>query len=177
MNDQIGKPQISIGDIIGRVRKIDAKIAEMEAKFEEELKPLKDMSEAGRAFLLKYLNETGQKGASTTEGGCHKTTKVTYQVRDREKFKAHVISTQSWEMIVWRANDAICEDYVTANKTLPPGSYRNALEILTVTAPPKPRLRKKKPGTMTEEEWEALAKEVDEEEATRESNGNNGEEA
>ena len=165
---------MNVADIIRKIRKVEAKIGEMEAKYEEEVKPFKDMAEAGRAVLLKYLGDTGQRGASTPEGGCHKKTKITFQVRDREAFKNHVITTESWEMIAWRANDAICEDYVQAHKEAPPGAYRNAMDFLTITAPTKPRLRKKKPGTLTEEEWAEISREVDEELNTLESNGQNG---
>lgn len=172
MNDTGQKP-MNVADVIRRVRMVDKVIEEMEAKFEEELKPLKQMSEAGRAVLLKYLSDTGQRSAATTEGGCNKRTKVTYQVRDPAAFKKYVIGNQAWEMIVWRANDAVCEVYAEAHKETPPGSYRNAVDILTVTAPVKPKLRKKKPGSLTEEEWADIKKEVEEEENALESN--NGE--
>jgi hypothetical protein len=175
MNDQTSKPVMNVAEIIKRVRQVDATIAELEAKFEETVEPLKKMSEAGRAVLLKYLNDTGQKGASTTEGGCNKRTKVSFQVRDREMFKEHVVKNEAWEMIAWRANDAVCEDYVQAQKKAPPGTFRNAVELLTVTAPPKPRLRKKKPGTLTEEEWAEIEREVDEEQDALESKNANGE--
>jgi hypothetical protein len=163
MNDQASKPAMNVADIIRKVRKVEAKMKEIEAQYEEQVKPYKAMAEAGRAVLLKYLGDTGQRGMSTLDGGCHKKTKITFQVRDREAFKAHVITTESWEMIAWRANDAVCEDYVQAHKEPPPGAFRNAMEILTITAPAKPRLRKTKPGTLTQEEWDEISKEVDEE--------------
>ena len=163
MNDAGNKPKIDIAAVIRNVRKVDTKIAEMETKHAEELAPLKEMSEAGRAYLLTFLNDTGQKGTTTTEGGCHKKTKTTFQVRDREKFKEFVIEGKLWEMIVWRANDAMCGDYVQARKEAPPGTHPNSIEFVTITAPAKPRLRKKKPGTLTEEEWAEINREVDEE--------------
>lgn len=147
---------LNIAEIIGRLRRLEKKIKDIEAKHEEELEPYKEMSEAGRAVLLKYLNDTGQRSAATPEGGCNKRTKVTYQVRDREEFKGHVIGTKSWEMIVWRANDAVCEDYVQAHKEQPPGTYRNAIDILTITAPTKPKLRRTKPASVTEAEWASI---------------------
>lgn len=175
MNDQSSSPpKMNVADIISKIRKVEAKIEKMEAEHKEAVKPLNEMAEAGRAVLLKYLNDTGQRGASTTEGGCHKKTKITFQVRDREAFKEHVIGTESWEMIVWRANDAVCEDYVQAHKEAPPGAYRNAMDFLTVTPPSKPRLRKKKPGTLTQEEWEEISREVDEELDAQEANGKSG---
>lgn len=174
MNDSSGPKPMNVAEIIRQVRKIDKRIEEMEAKFEEEIKPLKQMSEAGRAVLLKYLSDTGQRSAATAEGGCNKRTKPSFQVRDPAAFKKHVIGNQAWQMIVWRANDAVCEDYVQAHKETPPGTFRNAVDILTITAPPKPRLRKKKPGALTEEEWEEIKREVDEEENALESNTTNG---
>lgn len=163
MNDNTTKA-LNVADVIRKLRKLEGKIKEMEAKHEEELAPYKEMSEAGRAVLLKYLNDTGQRSAATAEGGCHKKTKVTYRVQDREAFKKHVIGGQAWEMIVWRANDAICEDYVQAHKDSPPGTVRNAIDILTVTAPTKPKLRKMKPASVSEAEWTRI------EEVTPESN-------
>jgi hypothetical protein len=77
-------------------------------------------------------------------------------------------------MITWRANDAVCEDYVRAHKEPPPGAYRNAVDILTITAPAKPKLRRKKPGTLTQEEWEELNREVDEEMMEYMENESNG---
>lgn len=177
MNDASSNPKtLNVAEIIRKVRKVDAQIAEKIAKFEEEIKPLKEMSEAGRAVLLKHLNDTGQRGASTTEGGCHKEVRVTFQVRDREAFKEHVITSELWEMIVWRANDAVCEDYVSARKEAPPGTYRNAIELLKVTAPPKPRLRKKRPGSLTAEEWAEIEREADAEADALESKQTNGDE-
>jgi hypothetical protein len=156
---------LNIAEIIKKLRRAEKKMKEMEAEYEAAIEPYKEMSEAGRAVLLKYLNDTGQRSAATVEGGCNKRTKVTYQVRDREDFKKHVIGSQSWEMIVWRANDAVCEDYVQAHKETPPGTYRNAIDILTITAPVKPKLRKMKPASVTEAEWATI-----EESATLESN-------
>jgi hypothetical protein len=161
---------MNIAVIIKKLRNVEKKMKEMEADYEEKLEPYKEMAEAGRAVLLKYLNDTGQRSAATVEGGCNKRTKVTYQVRDREEFKGHVIDSKSWEMIVWRANDAVCEDYVQAHKEVPPGTYRNAIDILTITAPSKPKLRKMKPASVTEAEWATI-----EESATLESNVESGE--
>jgi hypothetical protein len=175
MNDNTTQKPMNVAEVIRKVRKVEATIKELEAQFDAEKEPYEKMAEAGRAVLLKYLNDTGQRSAATAEGGCNKRTKVSFQVRDREAFKKEIIDNEAWEMIAWRANDAVCEDYVQAHKKSPPGTYRNAIDILTVTAPAKPRLRKKKPGTLTEEEWAEIEREVDEEQAALESNMENGE--
>ena len=131
----------NLGDAIRKVRAVEARIKQEEDAFEEKIKEFKDYAKAKRAEILSHLLATGQKSANTEYGTAYWKEKVTYQVRDKDEFKRHVIGMEEWELLSWAAASVAAEDYTKANGHEPPGLFRNAVVLPYITAPAKPALR------------------------------------
>jgi hypothetical protein len=129
----------NIAERIRQVREIEARIEKEEKEFEAKQKPYKDWAVEARADILSYLNKTGQKSAATPNGTAYWKEKVTYRVTDKDEWRRHVVGEEAWELITWAAAPAQVEELVQADHAVPPGLLRNAVNILYVNAPAKPR--------------------------------------
>jgi hypothetical protein len=112
---------------------------ELDAKYERHHK----FVETARAEILAFLNQTNQKSANTEFGGCHWKPKITYRVEDKDAFRRHVIGAEAWELITWAAGAVNCEAFTAEHKMPPPGLVRNAVNILYITPPTKPKGKNK----------------------------------
>jgi hypothetical protein len=130
---------LNVAERIKQVREIEIKIKAEETALEEKLKPFREFAEKARTQILQYLNETGQKSAATVNGTAYWKEKVTFRVQDKDEFRRHVIGTEQWELITWAAAGVACEQYAQTNEGPPPGLFRNAMNVLYINAPPKPR--------------------------------------
>lgn len=133
---------LDVATLIKQVRAVEAKIKQIEAEYDDKIAPFEEFAKEGRATLLQYLNDTKQKSAATVEGTAYWKPKITFRVMDKEAFRRHVIGAEAYELITWAAAGVACEDFVTQNQEPPPGVERNAVNILYINAPPKPRKRK-----------------------------------
>lgn len=132
-----------LGERIKQVRAIEAFIEQKQNELDESLKQHHDFVEAGRAEILQFLNQTNQKSANTEFGGCHWKPKITYRVEDKDGFRRHVIGAEAWELITWAAAPVNCEAFTEEHKMPPPGLVRNAVNILYITPPVKPKAKNK----------------------------------
>jgi hypothetical protein len=132
-----------LGERIKQVREMEAFLEkqqeELDAKYERHHK----FVETGRAEILAFLNQTNQKSANTEFGGCHWKPKITYRVEDKDAFRRHVIGAEAWELITWAAGAVNCEAFTAEHKMPPPGLVRNAVNILYITPPTKPKGKNK----------------------------------
>ncbi len=131
----------NIAERISQIRAVEARLKQMEEEYEEKAKPLRDFAFQARTSILQYLNDTGQKSAATVNGTAYWRPKVTYRVMDKDEFRRHVIGTEEWELATWAAAGSACEAWVQANNAVPPGLERNAVNMLYINAPPKPRTK------------------------------------
>jgi hypothetical protein len=134
---------MDIGTLIKQVREVEDTITKEQAALDLKLAGHHTFVEQARAALLAFLNSTNQKSANTEFGGCHWKPKITYRVEDKDAFRRHVIGAEAWELITWAAGAVNCEAFTTEHKMPPPGLVRNAVNILYVTPPVKPRGKNK----------------------------------
>lgn len=87
--------------------------------------------------LLRMLNATGQDSAKTKNGTAYITTRVSATIADGDAFRRHVIGTESWDLIDWRANKTAVKEFIDENKTEPPGVNVSFLRTVGVRAPTK----------------------------------------
>jgi len=136
------KKKLTLPDIIQALRDKRKQIDEMKARHAEELKPLQEWDIQMTAKLLDYLRTSGQEMIRTANGTIYKATKTRYKVHDLAAFQQHVITTQDWGLIVWRANETNSESYFAAhNSTIVPGLERTPEATLHVRAPAKPKVK------------------------------------
>jgi hypothetical protein len=131
----------NIAERIRQVREVEARVEEEEKVLAEKLKPFKELADKLRTAILQHLNETGQKSAATVNGTAYWKPKITYRVGDKDEFRRHVIGSEQWELITWAAAGVACEQFTQTNDGPPPGLHRNAVNILYINPPPKPRKR------------------------------------
>jgi hypothetical protein len=87
--------------------------------------------------LLRMLNATGQDSAKTKDGTAYITTQVSATLADAEAFRRHVIGTESWELLDWRANKTAVKDFVSEHQEPPPGVNYSTMRVVGVRAPTK----------------------------------------
>jgi hypothetical protein len=136
---------------IGQRRALDAKITEIQRAHKEQLKPYKDALDKLDVLLLDMLTQSKQENARTNAGTVYKTTKYTASITNLPEFQRHVIGTESWDLVDWKANLTATKEFATENKALPPGVKLSARVDIGVTAPAKPKGEK-----LSVEEVEAL---------------------
>lgn len=119
-------------------RTLDAKIKAMSDEFKAKMEPYTEAKEKLRAHLLDMLNKSGQDSAKTQAGTVYKTTKRTASLDDPEAFKRHVIGSENWDMLDWKANITAVEDFAASNDgQLPPGVKVSQKLDIGVRAPTK----------------------------------------
>lgn len=116
-------------------RIIDAKIKAMKEEFEEKLRPYKEGKEKLRGYLLEMLIKSGQDSAKTISGTVYRLTRSSASLEDVEAFRRHVIGTETWDLLDWKANITAVEDFLKANDHLPPGVKITRLADIGVRAP------------------------------------------
>lgn len=88
--------------------------------------------------LLHMLNATNQDSAKTKEGTAYITTQVSATLEDAEAFRRHVIGTESWGLLDWRANKTAVKEFVAEHGgEAPPGVAYNPIRTVGVRAPTK----------------------------------------
>ena len=107
---------------IAQYHRLEAKIDEIETEQKEKLRPYKEAREKLRALMLGMLNDSGQESAKTSAGTVYKTTRSSASLEDPEAFKRHVIGSENWDLLDWKANLTAAQDFASANDgELPPG--------------------------------------------------------
>lgn len=133
-----------LGERIKQVRMVEDMIDKKQEELDTMLEQHHKFVETGRAEILAFLNQTNQKSANTEFGGCHWKPKITYRVEDKDAFRRHVVGAEAWELITFAAAPVNCEAFTEEHKLPPPGLVRNAVNILYITPPTKPKGKNKK---------------------------------
>ena len=126
---------------VGQARALAAKIKEVEEKHEKELEPFKAAKKMLDDIILAALNASGLQNISGPAGGCHKKERVTFSLENPDEFKRHVIGTESWDLLDWKANATAATDYITEHQALPPGVKRSVFLTVGYTVPTKKATR------------------------------------
>jgi hypothetical protein len=132
-----------LAERIKQVRMMEDFIEKQQEALDEKLAQHHKFVEMARAEILAFLNQTNQKSANTQWGGCHWKPKITYRVEDKDTFRRHVIGSEAWELITWASAPVNCEAFTEEHKMPPPGLVRNAVNILYITPPAKPKAKNK----------------------------------
>jgi hypothetical protein len=87
----------------------------------ERMKERKDQLAKLNSILLTTLNATGQDSAKTKAGTAYRKAWTSATIRDKDAFRRHVIGTEDWDLIDWRANKTAVTKAVEENNQPPPG--------------------------------------------------------
>lgn len=133
---------LDVNDLVGKVRLVRARIDEIEARHKEELKDFKDLEAELLNDVQQFLLATNQQNTKTPNGTAYLAHKESFKVEDQSEFRHHVIGTEAWELIEWRANRTGVRAFEEKFKELPPGMTKSVLLECRILAPEKPRLKK-----------------------------------
>ena len=76
--------------------------------------------------LLNVLNSLGVDSIKSQRGTVYKKLTTSVTVGDAREFRRHVIGSEEWDLIDWRANKTAVNDLVEQGGELPPGINRSA---------------------------------------------------
>jgi hypothetical protein len=77
-------------------------------------------------ILLQTLNDLGSDSIAAPSGTVYKKISTSVTVADASEFRRHVIGSEQWDLIDWRANKTVINELVENNELLPPGINRTA---------------------------------------------------
>jgi hypothetical protein len=85
--------------------------------------------------LMTFLNKTGQRGGNTESGTFFKKVASTSKVADRDAFMQFVKEEDMFNFLESRVNNTAVNEYIEANKKLPPGVSVTRIEKLSINRP------------------------------------------
>jgi hypothetical protein len=77
-------------------------------------------------MLLSMLNAMGIDSIAGKGGTAYKKLSTSVTVADAREFRRHVIGTENWDLLDWRANKTTVNDLVEKGEPVPPGVNRSA---------------------------------------------------
>ncbi len=88
--------------------------------------------------MLAYLEKVGASSINTLGGTVTRTERSSASLVDREAFRRHVIGTESWDLLDWKANLTATKDFIKEHAgERPPGVTISSKWTLGCTAPRK----------------------------------------
>jgi hypothetical protein len=104
-------------------------------KHEDLVAPKKKVMETIEGILQTFLDKTGQTNGACKTGTFYTTTKYSATISDKQEFKRHVIGTEAWDLIDWKANVQAARDFEKEEKTPLPGVTISAIAKIGVRRP------------------------------------------
>jgi hypothetical protein len=77
------------------------------------------------AQLLDILNNLGSDAIKTKAGTAYKKLSTSVTIADATEFRRHVIGSEEWDLLDWRANKTAVNERVEEGGELPPGVNRS----------------------------------------------------
>ena len=75
-------------------------------------------------ILLDTLNKLGVDSLAGPSGTVYKKLSTSVTIADAREFRRHIIGTEEWDLLDWRANKTAINDRIDAGEALPPGVNR-----------------------------------------------------
>ena len=119
----------NVASYVAKFIKLRDKISEIEEGHKQELEPYKEMKELLNNMLLDHLNKSGADNISVSGVGTfYKSVKTTASIADGDAFRRHVIGTESWDLVDWRANSTATKAFIEEHDgNTPPGININTV--------------------------------------------------
>jgi hypothetical protein len=126
-------PQVTdLGKRVEQYVGLRDKIKRMDDAHKEKMKPFREALDQLNILLLHSLQTIGTDSATSQYGTVYRTDKKTASTADGEAFRQFVIEHQMFDMVDWKPNVKAVEDFIEANKTLPPGVNFNTVAVVGV---------------------------------------------
>ncbi|MDE4913481.1 hypothetical protein PQI07_22635 [Methylobacterium sp. 092160098-2] len=117
----VPKVGTDISAYIERYIKIRDKKDEIKKRHQEELKPFNDALYVIEQGFLDHLNGSNSDNAvAKNVGTAYRQSKPSAKIEDASTFRRHVIGSEAWHLVDWRANaNAIQEAMVETSEPVP----------------------------------------------------------
>lgn len=120
---------------IGQYVQLRNKVRELKEEHKKQLKPYDDAMEVLESHLLSMLNQTKQKSARTSAGTAFIKVERSATIADASAFRRHVIGSEAWDLVDWRANKTKVTELVKETGEAPPGVNFSTMNIVQVRSP------------------------------------------
>lgn len=110
-----------LDELVGNFIKVRDAIKEADDAHKKKMEDVRALLNMLQTEILNSLHNAGVDSVSTKHGTAYKTTKTSATIEDKSAFTRHVIGTQSWDLVDWRANAPAIADFLSENKHEPPG--------------------------------------------------------
>ena len=87
----------------------------------ERMQPMRDALDQLNGHILGMLNATHQENAKTQFGTAYRKTTKSATIADMAAFRRHVIGTEAYDLVDWRANAKAIAAFIEETNTPPPG--------------------------------------------------------
>ena len=104
-------------------------------KHEELVAPKKAAMLKIEGILQAFLDKTGQTNGACKTGTFYTTTRHSVTISDKQEFTRHVIGTENWDLIDWKANVQAARDFEKETQTPLPGVTISAIAKIGVRRP------------------------------------------
>jgi hypothetical protein len=116
------QPPIDIAKRIDQFVRLRDKIAEIKKRHKDELAPYNAALDQLAGMLLHHLTSIGTDTASARGvGTVYRTEKPKASIADSEAFRRHVIGSQDFDIVDWKANAPAVRAWIEENGGPPPG--------------------------------------------------------
>jgi hypothetical protein len=136
MNELARPAEVTPADLIAEYLMLRDKKKDYEVQFKEKMAARFSRLDVIEAILLDSLNNLGADSLKTEVGTCFKRVETSVTVASPSDFQRHVIGSQEWELIDFRANKTAVKAFVEQHEgALPPGVNMTQTTVLSVRRP------------------------------------------
>jgi hypothetical protein len=122
--------KIDIGTRIDQYVKLRDLIKSEEDAHKALMKPKKDLLETLGNVILSHITQMGLDNVKGSAGTAYRIEETSASLADPQAFRRHVIGSEAWDLLDWKANKTATKEFVEANGVAPPGvNYTTSFKI------------------------------------------------
>jgi hypothetical protein len=116
--------------LVDRYVKLRDAIRDKDAEYKKIMRPYREKLDEMNGIILGRLNEIGADNVRTAAGTAYRKIERSVTIADKEAFRRHVIGSEAWELLDWRANQTAVTALVEEGLQPPPGvNYSTTMNV------------------------------------------------
>jgi hypothetical protein len=105
-------------------------IRNKDAEYKKIMRPYRERLDELNGIILGKLNEIGADNVRTGAGTAYRKVERSVTIADKIAFQRHVIGSEAWELLDWRANSTAVAALVDEGLNPPPGvNYSTTMNV------------------------------------------------
>ena len=127
---------VKLSNLIDKYVALRDRKRELEAEYEERVRPINAVMEEIGAILLQHMQDTGAEHIATPAGTAYQATKRSAAIRDKQAFRQYVVEAGAFDMLDWKANATAVFKFIEEhNGSPPPGINPSSRTTVNVRRP------------------------------------------